>query len=939
MIAVTIGLVAGVALVMSVPLYADAIGYRLLWKELTEKTGARWPPFAFRFQYVGAWYGAVEWEDCEPLDNYLMTRAPSVLGLPLVQTVRYIKTDNFLVFPASETFYEDERRSLTWGYLGFLSALEPHIRLLEGRFPQPSLDSSKPIEVLVSRQLAEKIGFQVNEEYVLFDVRASKTKKKSPLQLPIVITGVWEPLDANDPYWPSTPSALGDVFLVPEQTFMQRLVPLMEKEIYSAIWYQVYDGSQVHVEDVDPLLGRIVTVRSRVASLLSNADLGQSPERALRTYKYSTYVLTILLYVFSIPVIGLVLYFIGLVSAMVVERQRGEVAALRSRGASRFQILGIYLLEGGLVAVAALVAGIPLATSLARIMGKTRSFLTLVEEPALLVRVGERSLRYGILAIALAIAANVIPSITASGHTIVTYKQDRARSLRKPFWQRFYLDFLLLIPPLYGYYMLKQRGTISVLGRNFTVGSPYQNPLLFLVPTLFIFALSLICIRLFPLAMSALAWVSSKLRGATHVLALRHIARSPAHYLGPLLLLILTLSLAIFTASMAQTLDNHLTDKVYYDIGADMNLVELGEYYEPLGLGPASGAKEEPTKETAREEEGPKWYFLPVSDHLAVPGIRAAARVGDYPATSRLGGHVTEARFLGVDRVDFAKVAYFRHDFWGRSMGALMNLLALDDKAILASWNFMAANGLHVGDRILLTISAGENKEMEFIITGGLDYFPTLYPEDGPFFVGNLNYVFDQIGHQYPYDVWLSVDEDVSGEEIVKGLREIGFNVVSAKDARALITKERGLPERRGIYGLLSVGFIAAALLTVVGFTLYAIISFRRRFIELGVLRAIGLSVIQMAGFLAGEQLALIAAGMGIGTALGVLTSNLFIPFLQVQMGEHPQTPPFVVYIAWQDIRLVYIIFGTMLLIAVILMIWLLMRMKIFQAVKLGETA
>jgi putative ABC transport system permease protein len=940
MVAVMVGLVAAVGLVMSVPLYADAISHRLLQEELARGATVTRPPFTFRYQYIGAWYGAVDWQDCAALDTYLTTTSPSMLGLPQMRAVRHIKTDNYMVFPGSEQFYEDPSRSLTWAYLGYMTDLESHIWLIEGQYPRPSLNPNEPIEVLVSLDLADEVGFQVGERYVLFDSRMAKTSKRTPTQLPVVIAGIWGVVDETDPYWPIRPSSFDDVFLVPEQTFMQRLAPTLEQEVYGVMWHHVYDGTEVQVEDVDALLGRIVAVRSRVASLLSHADLYESPEDALREYRFSVYVLTILLYVFSIPVVGLVLYFTGLVSAMVVRRQRGEVAALRSRGASRFQVLGVYVLEGGLVAVAALVVGTPLAMALAGLMGKTRSFLVLVDEPSLLVRVGERSLRYGVLAVLLSVAANVIPAIGASGHTVVTYKQERARSLRKPLWQRFYLDFLLLVPPLYGYYMLKQRGTISILGQNLSVGNPYQNPLLFLVPTLFVFAVALICIRFLPAMMSALAWAGARLRGASHVLALRHLARSPGQYLGPLLLLVLTLSLAVFAASMARTLDRHLTDRVYYDVGADMNLVEVGDFPESAsGLafgGPAEG--DEPEQE-AEEQEEPRWRFLPVSDHLTVPGVRAAARVGDYRATARLGGRATDARFLGVDRVDFAQVAYFRPDFWGGSMGTLMNQLALDSRALLASWDFMAANGLHMGDRVLLSVRAGETKEMEFTITGGLDYFPTLYPEDGPFFVGNLAYVFDQLGAQYPYDVWLSVESDADGEAIVEGLTEVGFHIGSAKDSPRLIAEERGLPERRGIYGLLSVGFMAAAILTVVGFMLYAIISFRRRFIELGVLRAIGLSVTQLTGFLVGEQLALIAAGTGLGTALGVLTSNLFIPFLQVRAGEHPQTPPFVVQIAWQDVRLIYAIFGSMLLIAVLIMVVLLVRMRIFQAIKLGETA
>jgi putative ABC transport system permease protein len=96
------------------------------------------------------------------------------------------------------------------------------------------------------------------------------------------------------------------------------------------------------------------------------------------------------------------------------------------------------------------------------------------------------------------------------------------------------------------------------------------------------------------------------------------------------------------------------------------------------------------------------------------------------------------------------------------------------------------------------------------------------------------------------------------------------------------ILAEQRRPDRQGLFGLLSVGFVASAILTVLGFLLYALFSFRRRFIEMGILRAIGLSVRQMIGLLAAELGLLILIGMAAGTALGVLASWLFVPFLQM---------------------------------------------------------
>jgi putative ABC transport system permease protein len=103
-------------------------------------------------------------------------------------------------------------------------------------------------------------------------------------------------------------------------------------------------------------------------------------------------------------------------------------------------------------------------------------------------------------------------------------------------------------------------------------------------------------------------------------------------------------------------------------------------------------------------------------------------------------------------------------------------------------------------------------------------------------------------------------------------------------------------------------------------------------------LRALGLSVRQMAALLAGEQLALVATGLVGGTLLGWLSGKMFIPFLQVRGGRHPLTPPYVVQIAWGDVAIVYVIFGLMFVIAAVVLLSLLRRMRVFEAVKLGET-
>ena len=938
MLCLLLGLVAAVGLLSSIPLYADAAQNRLLQGELENadtasetQAAATRPPFSFLWRYIGAWHGNVNWEEYGPVDAYLTEQAPAIIDLPLKAQIRHVATDKMRLFPSEDAaFVPDE--PLLWVSVGFAAGLEAQIQLVEGSFPTEG-SPGDPIEVLVSRKTAETLGLQVGEQYTLF------ATGRGQAQIPVQIVGVWQAGDPTDPAWFYQPDAFDEILLTSENAFVNQVVAAQDTPVATAVWYQIYDGSRVRPATVNRLLENVAVVEARVTVLLNNTTLDVSPVPALQSYGKSASLLTLVLTIFSLPVIGLVAYFTSLIAGMVVRRGQSEIAIMRSRGITRRKIVNLYLLEGLLLGGLGLAGGLLLGRWMAQLMSRTRTFL----DPAILTSSGGEpmaivftptSLVYALVGVALTLVALLIPALLVAQHSIVTLRWEQARSLLAPVWQRYFLDLILLVPPFYGWYQLTRQGTITLgSGSN----DPFSNPLLFLVPVLFCFSLGLLFLRFFPLLMKLLARLAAWLPGTTLLLTLRQLARSTTQYAGPLLLLTLTVSLATFTASMAVTLDSHLWDQVYYQVGADLNLAELGESTEETETVTLPG-QETTTEETSEDE--PLWLFLPVSEHLDVAGVKAAARVGDYSATANIGGRQHAGQILGIDRVDFPGVAFFRPDFaYNESLGELMNRLAVASDGILVSGSFLAQRGLTVGDPLRLTVgAAGDYAEAEFTIVGSLGLFPTLYPQDGPIFVANLDHIHSALGGTYPYDVWLATDAAADSEAIVEGVRDLGLVVVTARDARQTIATEQTRPERQGLFGLLSVGFIAAAMLTVIGFLVYAVVSFQRRFIELGMLRAIGLSTRQMAAYLAGELAALILTGVTLGAALGVWASTLFIPYFQVGDDKTALVPPFVVQVAWEQLGIILVIFGAMFVVAVVVLAVLLTRMRVFEAVKLGET-
>lgn len=942
--ATALGLVMSVALALSIPLYADAVYYRVLRQEIwgtLNVDDSSDLPLVLTFRFTGGMGASLEWEQVKPVDDFLSQQAASILQLPARQFVSHFCTSKFGLYSVEGGAYDKAKDPIAWVSFGVADGLDEYVTAIEGAMPAvASAEQDSPVEVLVSEKLATVLGLQVGDEFI-GAMRSRERQTVLNIDVPVRVAGIWRVNESSERYWFTDPATLSDVMFVPEMTFQGRLAETLDNEVYVGLWFLVVDGSDVHAGDVGYLENRIRTLQRRVTTMLPRARLGISPMAGLSGYWQAFNLLTLLLYAFSIPIMGLILAFVGLVVGLTVGRQRSEIAVLRSRGATLTQVVGISALEAVILASVSLAAGVPVGESITHLVGRALSFLDFSMRSGLRVEMTVAALYFGLGMAGLALLAQVLPTVGAARHTVVTYKQERARSLRPPWWQRLWLDVLLLIPTLYGGYLLRQQGSIAVpgLGGELTY-DPFANPLLLLVPSLAVFAVTLLIQRIMPLVMGLLAWVAARLKSVGFLMAARHLSRTPNLYSAPLVLLVMTLSLTVFVATLAQTLDNHLYDQSYYEAGADMQLIERGA--ETTVQAPVTSFSGSSSESSAGDEPGVRWGFLPVSEHLKVPGVEAAARVGRYKASANLGGTQQNATFIGIDRADFPEVAFWRKDFSPRSLGAMMNDLASAPNGVLVPAEVLTTHYLNIGDTIRLTVdTSGQRADIDFKIVGVFELFPTWYPTDedqGPLFVGNLDYIFQEAGGQFPYNVWLRTDPSVSCEEIAEGVINQGLHLVNWRAPRLTIAREQQRPQRQGLFGVLSVGFVSAGLLTVLGFVLYAFFSFRRRSIELGVLRAIGLSAGQMTLFMGWELVFLMATGIGAGTGLGVWISNLFIPYMQVGSGPAAQTPPFVVQISWPDVFRLYALFGVLFFGALGILMMLLLRMKIFQAIKLGET-
>jgi ABC-type antimicrobial peptide transport system permease subunit len=204
-----------------------------------------------------------------------------------------------------------------------------------------------------------------------------------------------------------------------------------------------------------------------------------------------------------------------------------------------------------------------------------------------------------------------------------------------------------------------------------------------------------------------------------------------------------------------------------------------------------------------------------------------------------------------------------------------------------------------------------------FTIVGVFDYFPTVYEEQRITVVGNLDQLTALFGFIPTHNIWLKIEPTASEADIRASLPGV-MNLVPSvgQDARILIAEERGQMERVGIFGTLTVGFLASATMAILGLLLYSYASLGDRMYRFAVLHAVGLLHRQIVTQVVMEYTFLATFGALAGAFIGMLATKLFVPYFRVTGEKGIPLPPLVPLTSDQSTINLAIIFTAIIVIA-----------------------
>jgi putative ABC transport system permease protein len=904
-----------VGLLSSSAYFAQAVDRVILGQELaalSQQTGRS--PFSTRVYFFPSSQVPLSVEDVERLSHNVADTLSSEVGLPLKHLGIQIESGNMMLREQiGESQYDEGGNFIGVVNLVYIADVENHLEIVVGD-PLIAQDESRDIlHVWMPVQLAEEMGVQPGEVF-----RYSITLKYPPRLLKVV--GLWQAKEPSNPFWFRDPGInLRDAMLVSRQGYETHVQPTISSGSRLVSWHIILDDHDINPNYAERYARGFERGLSLINKYLPGARLDTAPLEPLTKFVHRQTTLTILLMGFNVPALAFLIYFLMLSSAIIARWQQREIAVLVSRGMSMWGILSLLVIEEALLFIVGIPLGISFGMLLARVMGCMGSFLTLLECTPLPISFQGTNLSLIMIALGIALLARLVPAAQAARQSVIVQEQRHSRPLNIPFWQRYYLDFLLIIPTIYAYSQLSSAGTLAFLVRE-GVEDLFQDPLLILVPALFVLTAALLVMRLFSLLMNIMNRLAGVIRWVPLHLALRQLGRNRQSYINPLLLIIVSLGLGIYTLSMAASLDQWLVDRMYYRVGTDISFL-------PYML----------------SDEGAVLYdvsLIPPKDEFAkLDDVEAVSRVGDYPAEIQFSGaDDIRVRFLGVDSFDFPSVAWFRSDFARESLGALMNRLALAPENILIPQQAFDENYVQIGDQLRLWIALDNLTSVAsvFTVSGGYDYFPTVYDEEITV-IGNLDHLFTLAGSPFPHYLWMRVQPETNTEDLLTSIRKKRIEPSRLNNTQTLITEAKDKMERVGIFGTLSVGFIASATMAVISLLIHSYAALQERFYFFGVMRAIGMKRRQVIIQVVQEYAFLTLFGAISGAIIGGFASRLFTPFFRVTGQEGVPLPPLIPVIAQEEIIRLVLIFTGFLIMIELLIIARVLNALVFRAIRMGH--
>lgn len=932
-----LGLVVAVGLVSSIPAFTNGVLQRLFVKEMEayQKTVNNFPGglLVSINQDIGAQNGAAV---LAHLTSLMEKEIIPALDVPLHDQVTVQRT-----IPFRAVLQGQKTDSPETAILYSFTNLESHITLIDGHFP-----SAAPADGVIEALVTEK-GMQ-ERKMVLGKIYEITSDVEDAAAMRIKPVGVFKEKEGNDPYWFAQMTEYSKGFILHEDLFRQMF--LEENNLVIAIrYYLAMQYQSFQFKDKDRLTSVVPEIEENLLQFgMKKSDLSlQFPVSSIiKKFEEQNQYFRNIIWSLYVPIFIMLAIYLVMVSGLIVERQRTEIAVLGSRGAGRRQIFGIYFVEIMILGLLALLIGPFIGIQLSKILGVTNGFLQFVDRTGMEVQMTGEVVTYAVWTVLGCMSLLLVSIFFATRQNIVTQKQSASRITGQAMWHRLFLDVLLLLLSWYGWYSYQNMiENAEKTAENAVAMS--VDALLFFIPVLFALGFGLFCLRIYPWFLHGVYLLGRKIWPISVHTTLVQVGRSSRQYQFLMIFVTITVATGMFSASTARTINQNAQEQIFYYNGADVRLMVNWTNDEPIvflhrnPLAQEGPASPDPPKPPIQYEEPDFRPFqqLPGVEHATRVFVHQMAEASDWRQS------VKEVTLMGIDPKDFGQSIWWRQGLLPHHIHDYLNLLGKEPRALLISRTL--ADKLKVKEGDTLMVGWKNIRPVEMIVYAIVDYWPGWSPvgksstysskqTEKYLMVANLPYVQSKL-HMEPYQVWLKLEPEASTEALYEGLKQNDTMPTFLSNARQQLIETKNSAFYLGVNGSLTLGFLLSMLITFIGYVLYWVLTLGARKLQYGVFRAMGMSFGSLVRIIAWEQLLTFGVAFAMGMAAGKLANLLFLPALTLYMHAEKQVPPFSIATSVQDEWLIYSFVAMTLVVGIGIVGAILSRMQIHQAVKLGE--
>jgi putative ABC transport system permease protein len=707
----------------------------------------------------------------------------------------------------------------------YLGTIGP-FHLLTGQLESGGVILSQPLASTLQAQVGDTVTLELAAQLPPQSVRVTGIAVVDVSEL------IFQPLGPSAAGPPSAPPT--QVVIAPIGLFQQQLTAAssIQWQIHAQVDRAILVGApteaQQHLATFRHVVERNFPGELSIADNL-DAALGVAAEQAL--YGQAIFIFL------ALPGVVIALWLAYFAAAAGAGDERRDLALLRTRGASRADLLGGAVAQGlALGMLAALIGwlGALLALRTTGLLAGSSAFS--------LATIGLVILAIGLIAgvaARLAIMQRVL-------RALITEARAGLGRDRPPLWARLYLDVIALGVSALIFAIDRATGLSAVV-------NPDTNPTLalslysFLAPALLWIGVTLLLVRIGATLLARAARrfpAADQPRGLFPFLVQSAGRRSPA-ISRAVILIGLLLSFGVSLGLFAATYDQQSLADARLTLGADVVV-----------------------------NAPPNASLAPATLHAAASTTSIRAAVPMHHTFAYVGPDLQD--LYGVDPSRIASATQLRDSYFtGASAGVMLDRLHATPDGLLVSAETIKDYGLGVGDLIRLRVpdaSTGQYRVTDFHVVGVVSEFPTA-PKDS-FLVANLSYVLTATHQPGPNVDLLATTANPSSaaaavQRAVAGtgatVREISAQVATTSSSLTAISLAGISRLEEAFAVLLAIGSVAL-------FGVLAVIDRRREFATMA---AMGARLRVVASFLwtettlATSTAALLAAVLG--TALSVM--------------------------------------------------------------------